>query len=74
MVVSSENYMKPTLTVGEQKAVTRDLLSHGYRRLFPVGKSCRHMKLNTHLHPMRRTRELELFLHSCRCLHGIDLN
>jgi hypothetical protein len=32
------------------------------------------MKLTTHLHPLPRSRMMELYLHSPLCLHGVVLN
>jgi hypothetical protein len=34
----------------------------------------RGVKLTTHLHPVPRSRVVELYLHSPTCLHGIVLN
>jgi hypothetical protein len=41
---------------------------------FPGSKSGRDVKLITHLHPVARSRKLELWLHSPIYLHGIVLN
>jgi hypothetical protein len=51
-----------------------NLLSNGYRRLFPRGKSSRGVKLTTHLHLAPRSRMVELYLYSPMSLPGIVLN
>jgi hypothetical protein len=50
------------------------LLSGGHRGLFPRGKSDRGVKLTIHLHPVPKSRIVELYLHSLIRLHGVVLN
>jgi hypothetical protein len=51
------------------------LLSNGYRELFlQRSKSNRGVKMTTHLHPVLRSRIVELYLHSPICIHSIMLN
>jgi hypothetical protein len=50
------------------------LLSNGYCRLFPQGKSCRGMKLTTHIHLVPRSTKVELYFHFPIYFHGIVLN
>jgi hypothetical protein len=44
------------------------------RGYFPGGKEEGVVKLITHPHLARRSRKLELYLHSPECFHGIVLN
>jgi hypothetical protein len=47
------------------------LLSHAYHGLFPWRQSGRGVKLTT---IVQKSRNVELYLHSLRYLHGIELN
>jgi hypothetical protein len=38
------------------------------------GKAARGLNLTTHLHPVPRSRKVELYLHSPICFHGMALN
>jgi hypothetical protein len=49
------------------------LISNGYRELFSLGYSYRGVKFTTHLYLVPRSRQVELYLHSPICLHGIML-
>jgi hypothetical protein len=46
----------------------------GYRGLFPRKYNGRGVKLTTNLHPVVRSRLVELHLHSLTRLHGVVLN
>jgi hypothetical protein len=50
------------------------LLSYGYHRLFLQRYGRRSVKLTTHLHLAPRLRITELYLHSCKQLHGVVLS
>jgi hypothetical protein len=54
--------------------VPPNLLSNGYRGLFPRERNRRGVKLTTHLHLQPSSRKVEIYLYSPIRLHGKVLN